>query len=121
MKLKFTIQYGTQWGENLCVVITYKSLDGTEKTSRQLMSTTDGWQWELEASVLESRQHPIASFTYFYQVEDADGCVLRREWTLVPRTYYFDSSKDYELADQWREVPLQYHLYSDAYLRKRSA
>lgn len=115
MKLKFTIQYGTQWGENLSVVITYKSLDGTEKTSRQLMTTTDGWQWDLEASVLESRQHPIASFTYYYQVEDADGCVLRREWTLIPRTYYFDSSKNYELADQWREVPLQYHLYSDAY------
>lgn len=115
MKLKFTIQYGTQWGENLSVVITYKSLDGTEKTSRQPMTTTDGWQWDLEASVLESRQHPIASFTYYYQVEDADGCVLRREWTLIPRTYYFDSSKNYELADQWREVPLQYHLYSDAY------
>ena len=115
MKLKFTIQYGTQWGENLSVVITYKSLDGTEKTSRQLMTTTDGWQWDLEASVLESRQHPIVSFTYYYQVEDADGCVLRREWTLIPRTYYFDSSKNYELADQWREVPLQYHLYSDAY------
>jgi 4-alpha-glucanotransferase len=79
------------------------------------MTTTDGWQWDLEASVLESRQHPIVSFTYYYQVEDADGCVLRREWTLIPRTYYFDSSKNYELADQWREVPLQYHLYSDAY------
>ena len=115
MKLKFTIQYGTQWGENLCVVITYTSLDGTEKTSRQLMTTNDGWQWELEASVLESRQHPIASFTYFYQVEDADGRMLRREWTIVPRTYYFDSSRNYELVDQWREVPLQYHLYSNAY------
>ena len=115
MKLKFTIQYGTQWGENLCVVITYRSLDGTEKTSRQLMTTTDGWQWELESSVLESRQHPIASFTYYYQVEDSDGGVLRREWMFVPRTYYFDSSKNYELADQWREVPLQYHLYSNAY------
>ena len=115
MKLKFTIQYGTQWGENLCVIITYTSLDGTEKSNRLVMTTTDGWQWEAETSALESRQHPIASFTYFYQVEDADGCMLRREWMLVPRTYYFDSSKDYELADQWREVPLQYHLYSNAY------
>ena len=31
MKLKFTIQYGTQWGQNLYVVITYRSNDGTEK------------------------------------------------------------------------------------------
>ena len=116
MKLKFSINYGTKWGENLYVCITYKSLDGTQKSSRLLMTTSDGWQWELETSALESRQHPIASFTYYYQVEDADGSVLRKEWQAIPRCYYFDSTKNYVLADQWREVPLQYHLYSQAYL-----
>ena len=115
MKLKFTINYGTKWGENLFVYITYRSLDGTERSSRQMMLTSDGWQWELETSALESRQHPLVSFSYFYQVEDADGNVLRKEWTVAPRTYYFDSSKNYVLADLWRDVPLQYHLYSQAY------
>ena len=115
MKLKFTINYGTKWGENLFVYITYRSLDGTERSSRQMMLTSDGWQWELETSALESRQHPLVSFSYFYQVEDADGHVLRKEWTAAPRTYYFDSSKNYVLADLWRDVPLQYHLYSQAY------
>ena len=116
MKLKFTIQYGTQWGQNLYVLITYRSADGTERSSRLMMLTSDGWQWEVETSAVVSRQHPITSFSYFYQVEDADGNVLRREWNAVPRTYYFDSSKNYILADQWRDVPLQYHLYSNAYL-----
>ena len=116
MKLKFSIQYGTQWGENLYVCITYRSNDGTEKSSHQLMTTNDGLHWELEVSALESRHHPISSFTYYYQVEDAEGNVLRREWTVIPRCYYFDSSKNYVLADQWREIPLQYHLYSNAYL-----
>ena len=116
MKLKFTIQYGTQWGQNLYVLITYRSADGTERSNRLMMLTSDGWQWEVETSALVSRQHPITSFSYFYQVEDADGNVLRREWNAVPRTYYFDSSKNYILADQWRDVPLQYHLYSNAYL-----
>ena len=115
MKLKFAIQYGTKWGENLYVCITYRSQDGTERENRLMMLTTDGWQWELETSALESRQHPITSFSYYYQVEDADGNVLRREWTAIPRTYYFDSTKNYVLADLWREVPLQYHLYSKAY------
>ena len=115
MKLKFAIQYGTKWGENLYVCITYRSQDGTERDDRLMMLTTDGWQWELETSALESRQHPITSFSYYYQVEDADGNVLRREWTAIPRTYYFDSTKNYVLADLWREVPLQYHLYSKAY------
>ena len=115
MKLKFAINYGTKWGENLFVYITYRSLDGTERSSRQMMLTSDGWQWELETSALESRQHPLVSFTYYYQVEDADGRILRKEWTEIPRTYYFDSSKNYVMADLWREVPLQYHLYSQAY------
>ena len=115
MKLKFTIEYGTQWGENLWVVITYMSLDGTKKNRRLMMTTEDGWHWELETSAVESRQHPIASFCYYYQVEDADGNVLRKEWSAVPRCYYFDSSKNYILTDLWREVPLQYNLYSYAY------
>ena len=116
MKLKFTIQYGTQWGENIYVCITYRSNDGTEKSNRLMMATSDGWHWELEASALESRHHPISSFSYYYQVEDAEERVLRREWTVIPRCYYFDSSKNYVMADQWREIPLQYHLYTNAYL-----
>lgn len=116
MKLKFTIQYGTQWGQNLYVVITYRSSDGTEKSERLMMVTTDGMGWQLETTVLESRKHPISSFMYYYQVEDVDGNVLRKEWNTIPRTYYFDSSKNYVMADQWRDVSLQYHLYSKAYL-----
>ena len=116
MKLKFSIQYGTQWGQNLYVVLTYHSIDQTQKTERLMMVTSDGLEWQLETTVLESRKHPIASFSYFYQVEDTDGNVLRKEWDAIPRIYYFDSSKDYVLADLWRDVPLQYHLYSRAYL-----
>ncbi|WP_028903885.1 4-alpha-glucanotransferase [Prevotella sp. P6B4] len=115
MKLKFSIQYGTQWGQNLYVVICYRSIDQTEKSERLMMTTADGMEWLLETTVLESRKHPIASFSYHYQVEDAEGHVLRREWDAIPRVYYFDSSKDYVMADLWRDVPLQYHLYSKAY------
>ena len=115
MKLKFTIQYGTQWGENLYVAITYTSRDATEKVRRLPMTTNDGWHWELETSAVESRQHPVESITYYYYVADAEGVELRREWTGVPRTYYFDATKTFIMPDLWREVPLQYHLFSRAY------
>ena len=114
MKLKFAIQYGTQWGENLYVAITYTSKDAKEKVRRLPMMTEDGWHWELETSAVESRQHPVESITYYYYVADADGKEQRREWTGVPRTYYFDATKNYIMPDLWREVPLQYHLYSKA-------
>ena len=111
MKLKFSINYATQWGESLHVVISYQRQDGTVRTTNQPMQTDDGVLWVVETAVVASRQHPVSSFTYYYQVEDAGGMVLRREWTGVPRSYYFDSSKNYVLPDLWRDIPLQYHLF----------
>ena len=116
MKLKFTIQYGTQWGESMHVVLCCGSQDGTLRTSNLLMTTQDGLWWTLETAVLESRQHPVSTVTYHYQVEDAEGTVLRQEWSQVPRTYWSDSSKNYVFNDQWRDMPLCAHLYSNAYL-----
>ena len=116
MKLKFTIQYGTQWGESLHVVVSYHSSDGTKKSANLLMLTDDGTLWTLETSAVASRQHPIESFSYFYQVEDEEGHVLRQEWTMIPRIYHFDTSKSYVLSDLWRDIPIQNHLYSSAYI-----
>ena len=97
------------------MVISYQSADGTVRTTNQLMQTEDGMLWTLETAVVASRQHPVSTFSYFYQVEDAEGQVLRREWTGVPRAYYFDPSKSYVMPDLWHDIPLQYHLYSSAY------
>jgi hypothetical protein len=106
MKLKFSIQYGTQWGESLHVVVRYISTDGKERQANLLMLTEDGQLWKVETAAIVSRQQQLRSLTYYYQVEDADGRVLRREWTLVPRCYSYDSSKSYVFADQWRDQPL---------------
>jgi 4-alpha-glucanotransferase len=115
MKLKFTIQYNTAWGESLHVVISYHSQDGSSRQQNLTMQTEDGQQWTLETAALVSRHHPLSYIEYYYQVEREEGEVLRREWALVPRRYYFDESKDYVFPDQWRDRPLPYHLYSDAY------
>lgn len=116
MKLKFSILYRTAWGESLHVIIAYHSQDGIVKRNNLLMQTDDGEQWTLETAALESRQHPLSHIVYHYQVENGEGEVLRREWDLVPRIYHFDSSKDYLFPDQWHDVPLQSHLYTNAYL-----
>ena len=80
------------------------------------MLTDDGELWTLETAALVSRQHPLSHIVYHYEVQDAAGQVLRREWDEVPRIYHFDASKDYVFPDQWRDRPLPYHLYSNAYL-----
>lgn len=115
MKLKFQINYNTVWGENLYVAATYTTDDGRSRNYLLPMQTDDGEVWTLETSVMESRQRPVVSITYCYQVLDGDGRVLRVEWCKVPRTYAFDSSRDYFFPDMWRDVPLNAHLYTEAF------
>ena len=115
MKLKFSIHYHTAWGESLHVSIDFHRQDGTVRHQNLLMQTEDGELWTLETSALMSRQHLLSHIQYCYQVEDADGQVMRKEWDMVPRIYHFDSSKDYVFPDEWRDRPLPMHLYSAAY------
>ena len=116
MKLKFSIYYRTAWGESLHVMLAFHSEDGTVREQNLLMQTTDGELWTLETAALMSRHHPLSHIVYRYQVENAGGDVLRREWDFVPRIYHFDATKDYVFPDQWRDRPLPLHLYSNAYL-----
>ena len=64
MKLKFTLSYGTQWGESIHIVLRYHSKDGTQRNSNLLMTTQDGQLWTLETAVIESRQHPVSAIHY---------------------------------------------------------
>lgn len=115
MKLKFSIHYSTQWGQSLHVAVSYRSDDGRARNYLLPMQTDDGETWTLETSVMESRQRPIVSVEYHYQLLDGEGHLLRREWCQVPRLYAFDSTRDYFFLDFWRDAPLQSHLYSEAF------
>lgn len=115
MKLKFNIHYETAWGQSLHVVIIYKNADGRQKVYNLPMLTDDGMHWALETVVMETRQHPVVALSYHYQLEDAEGQVLRSEWDMIPRIYSVDNTKDYVFSDLWRDVPLQQHLYTYAF------
>ena len=115
MKIRFSIQYRTEWGQQLAILITYRQQDGAERTANIPMLTEDGESWTAETSVLASRRSPIESFTYLYIVEDNSGHELRREWSLVPRVFAFDSTKIYTMADHWRDLPLHSHVYKAPY------
>ena len=78
MKLKFTINYNTAWGESMHVVICYHSQDGSSRQQNLLMQTEDGQLWVLETAALVSRHHPLSHIEYHYQVENGEGEVLRR-------------------------------------------
>ncbi len=115
MKLRFSIQYRTEWGQQMVVSLGYEAADGTTRHLQLPLTTQDGDQWAGETAIVESRRSPVLTFTYYYIVADDEGRELRREWTLVERKYAFDGSKTFIFHDQWRDVPLNAHLYSAAY------
>ena len=117
MKLKFSTNYNTSWGISLHVYLLYYSNEGDVVSSSDIpMLTDDGISWTVETTVVESRQKHISFISYQYIVCDDSGKALRKEWNMIPRKYYVDVTKDYEFPDIWRDMPLQYHLYSKAYI-----
>lgn len=115
MKLRFTIDYHTQWGENLFVSIRYIDSDGVAKSGLLPMDTADGELWVMETAALESRKRKLCAFEYAYEVRDGSQRLLRREWDGIKRVVPFDSAHDYVMNDSWHDAPLQHHLTTAAY------
>lgn len=116
MKLKFNINYNTKWGECMHVMLSYRSTDGKVNINDMPMNTVDGEKWTLDTVVMDSHKHHIETFAYYYLLEDNDGKLLRSEWNMTERVYVFDMSHSYSFVDQWRDMPLQFHLFSNAYV-----
>ena len=115
MKLRFLINYATQWGESLHVRLCLTADDGTQRSLDLIMLTQDGQSWSVETAVVESRQRRFVSLSYHYEVADQEGHLLRREWTVPARVFPFNSSVNMVFADQWCDRPLCSHLYTTAY------
>ena len=114
MKLRFSIQYSTKWGENVWVVVKAHVSTGVMKTYRLCLLTDDGEHWKAELAVMESRHSVFTFFEYEYQIRGGDDVVLRREWHVVPRIIPCDNSHDFVMNDEWKDIPLMAHLYTKA-------
>ena len=114
MKLRFSIQYSTKWGENVWVVVKAHVSTGVMKTYRLCLLTDDGEHWTAELAVMESRHSVFTFFEYEYQIRGGDDVVLRREWHVVPRIIPCDNSHDFVMNDEWKDIPLMSHLYTKA-------
>lgn len=123
MKLKFVIPYRTEWGQSLRVEICYYFADGHSRKEMLSLTTQDGETWWLETVVMQrGNRGTISSFDYSYRVVDENGKLLRREWNIVKRHWKADASRSFLFIDQWRDIPLNSLLYSNAYqvIMKRS-
>ncbi len=111
MKLYFSIDYLTHWGESVRVVLTLVNAKGRKQTQIHPLDTRDGRSWAGEVLVTEGN---IRTFHYHYCIYEDDS-VVRTEWRLVPRRFEADPTKAYRFLDAWRDMPEFSHLYTSAF------
>ena len=106
MTIIFRIQYHTNWGENLRVLI-------DEKTTVEL-TTVDGYCWQGQTDYLPDT--PVPLVTYRYEVWQ-DNCRIRREWGILPHILYITDTQErhYLVQDTWRDLPAASYRFSSAF------
>lgn len=113
MKIRFNIDYHTQWGEELRVQVTKISADGQKKASKEYkLDTYDGNVWEGEI-ILQNTG--VSGIEYKYAMYSYNTLVWT-EWEVAPHRVMFDGvTTSYILTDQWRPIPDNSPLFSSAY------
>ena len=107
MKLKFKLDYRTQYGENLVL----NQITGDDQVVEHAMRTTDGRTWKCELELATKPQ----VLDYYYSVV-RDGHVVRHEWTVVPHRLDLNAGKGqkHTAYDRWIDLPEDSYLYSSA-------
>lgn len=111
MKLHFSIDYHTQWGQQIGVILRAHTQQGRVHESIVLLDTADGHQWKGDHML---SLPGVLWFEYIYMVY-ASGRIIRREWKYAWRKFRWDASKEFILPDRWQAVPSCAHLYSSAF------
>lgn len=116
MNAHFSVEYRTQWGEELRIVI-----DGREYP----LSTFDGIQWETDLKI-DPKALASGRLTYHYALY-REGTLVWEEWRLAPhflqvrtqqrRRTTKDSDQAFIVSDAWRPIPDNLPLYTSAYTR----
>lgn len=113
MKIKFNIQYRTNWGESLYICGNIPELgNGDDKAAVQL-KFLGGEHWELTLELSDRKK--LKDFDYRYIVK-ADNAAWRFEWGEPHRFEVAEGCKDYQIFDRWQDMPLDKPYYSSAFV-----
>lgn len=109
MKLKLSLNYQTQPGEELCVNVLLAN--GTYQ--KQRMQSVDGTVWTVAIDAMPLEGNRVS---YFYSVCRMDT-EIRREWNTVMHSVDIDVQKydSYSCCDVWTDMPEDSYLFSSAF------
>ena len=113
IKLTFTIEYRTQWGEELRLIGSIPELGNNIITQAIPLQTQDGKKWTGTIELKESKAQPVNySYLVFY-----NNKLTRQEWNETHRCLHLEKclSTNYIIQDAWRTKPVHNFFYSSAF------
>ena len=118
MKLRFEIEYRTQWGEELRVQLWMVGKNNRKTAVDEYrLQTKDGLRWsgEMELDVQQPPKGDVVALEYQYAMW-RDGVLVWTEWEVAPHRVTLDGiTEQYVLSDKWRPIPEDLPLFSSAY------
>lgn len=111
MNIRFSIEYRTEYGQELMLHLWQSGQGGEVVAAEYRMHTTDGVRWLCDIN----KEWPSGEvLSYYYSVERG-GRAERTEWTVVPHRLELTTlGRQYTTCDRWNDIPLESYLYSSA-------
>lgn len=111
--LNFTIEYRTQWGEELRLIGSIPELGNNKIAQAIPLHTLDGKKWTCTIKLTESKPQPI---NYTYLVFNNNE-LTRQEWNETHRCLNLEKgqSTNYIIKDAWRTKPVHNFFYCSAF------
>lgn len=111
MKISFNINYHTNWGESvyLCGSIPELGSGDAREAAEMNLVSPDMWQFTLETEKCPG------DFEYFFIVK-AEGRAWRFEWGANHRFRTGEGISDYQIFDNWHDMPADKPFYSSAFI-----
>lgn len=113
MILSFTIEYRTNWGEEVKVSGSIPELGNNQPEHAISLHTVDGINWttDVDIQVPETR-----TIEYCYHIGVGQR-IVRTEWNSLPRILHVSDQPQqrYLIKDSWKNLPEQQYFYTSAF------
>ena len=112
MKVTFTIDYRTNWGEALFITGEPEALGAGNPDKAVAMIPQSDSVWSVTVDIPQSNP----DFTYRYFVRHEQGDIIAREWGRTPHFYHHSSGDTPRVRrfDYWQDMPADKPYYSSA-------
>lgn len=110
MKISFTINYRTNWGESVYISGNIPELGNSNDINALQLNLEGAEKWHTTIEVDDI----TTDFTYSYFIKHENG-YIRKEWGTGHNFRRGKSAKTYEIHDSWQDQPFDRPYYSSAF------